>query len=233
MREKVNDFVDLYPAFHDFLQVDQIARLVYFHAVEEGRESINKEELERLFRLADSPVPTHLARLLMYMSGKGAKLIRNQGEYSLRREVRRELEDELNKLRGVVSLPKRDGNSPFEFEGKKFSDKKIAALLEECRRCWAQQCWNACGLLIRIIVERTLDTVDPTVKAKSGLKDKLNRCREIKTLSKSVRDGLDHLHGAKLFGDVAAHHSTVLLDEGDIDIVLPNFRVLLKEVTTI
>ena len=88
-------------------------------------------------------------------------------------------------------------------------------------------------MLIRIIVERTLDTIDAAIKAKSGLRDKINACRGLAALSKSLREALDGLQSAKIFGDIAAHHSKILLDKPDVDLVLPAFRVLIKEAKTI
>ena len=69
MRQKVNDFVDLFPGFHSLDQTAQILRLAYFHTVEEKRDSVNKEELETLFRLAQLPVPKNLPQLLAYLAG--------------------------------------------------------------------------------------------------------------------------------------------------------------------
>ncbi len=76
-------------------------------------------------------------------------------------------------------------------------------------------------------------TADPGVKAKSELKDKLNKCREVTTLGKSVRESIDHLHSAKIIGDIAAHDSKIVVDEQDISLALPHFRVLLKGVITV
>ncbi len=233
MKDRINEFVDLFPGFHSLGPTAQIVRLVYFQAIEEARESANKHELEHLFRFADVPVPRNLAQLLTYLCGRGRKLISSNGEFSLRREVRKEIEQEVSTLRGSTIPPKLDGGSPFDFGPKVFTDTKIAALLVELRKCYPQLCWNSCGLLIRIIVERTLDTVDVSVKAKIGLRDKINACRGLSALSKSTREALDGLHGAKIMGDIAAHHSKVLLDKNDIDLVLPAFRVLIKEVSTI
>ncbi len=233
MKQKVNEFVDLFPDFHSLDQTAQIVRLVYFHAIEEGRESINRGELEHLFQLADVPVPKNLSQLLVYLCGKGEKLINSKGEFSLRREVRKEIDREVRERRGSAAPPRLDGGSPFDFGAKTFTDPKIAALLVELRKCYPQQCWNACGLLIRIIIERTLDTVDASVKAKIGLRDKINACRGLTVLSKSTRESLDGLQGAKIIGDIAAHHSRILLDKSDIDLVLPAFRVLIKEVGTV
>jgi len=233
MKERVNEFVDLFSDFHSLGPTAQIVRLVYLHAIEEARESVNKGELERLFEFADVPVPKNLSQLLTYLGGRGQKLINNKGEFSLRREVRKEIEQEVRDHRGEAAPPKLDGGSPFDFGSRVFSDVKISTLLQELKRCYPQQCWNACGLLVRIIVERTLDSVDALVKAKTGLRDKINVCRGLVALSKSLREALDGLQGAKIIGDIAAHHSKILLDKSDVDLVLPAFRVLIKEVSTI
>jgi hypothetical protein len=233
MKKFINDFIDLFPDFHQWDETEQILFMAYFHSVEEGRESANQSEIEKLFRLADVPVPKNLGQKLGYLSGKGARLISNAGEYGLRREIRRDIENEVRVARGQSAPVVIDENGPFEFKGREFTDTKVAALLDELRRCYATQCWNACGLMMRIIIERTVDTVDPAVKAKNGLKDKLNKCREITSLGKSVRESIEHLHSAKIIGDIAAHDSKILVDEPDINLVLPHFRLLLKSVTTV
>lgn len=232
MKSKVNDFLDLFGDLHAQHESAQVILLVYFHAVEEGRESVNSGELEHLFNLADLPIPRNLPQLLGYLCGPGAKLINNGGEYRLRREARKELDNQVRKLRGEVIPPKIEPVTTLEFPDRTFTDKKIATLLDELRKCYRLECWNAAGLLIRIIIERTLDSVNDDIKAKNGLKDKINKAREAK-ISKSLKDGLDHLMGAKLVGDIAAHHSKVLLDRGDIDVTLNPFRILLKEVTSV
>jgi hypothetical protein len=233
MKERVNEFVDIFPGFHSLRQTAQILRLAYFHTVEEGRESVSKKEIEHLFSLAAVPVPKNLGQLLTYLCGKGKGLISTNAEMYLRREVRQEIEEELRDLRGVSAPPKLDGGSPFDFGSRVFSDAKIDALLRELKKCYPQGCWNACGLLIRIIIERTLDIADEAAKAKTGLKDKINVCRNLSTLSKSLREALDGLLGAKIMGDIAAHHSKIVLEKSDIDLVLPTFRVLIKEIKTI
>jgi hypothetical protein len=233
MKQKVDHFLDLFPDFHSLDQTAQILALVYMYSVEEHHESINRNELENLFRFADTPVPKNLPQLLSYLSARGKKLINEEGEFSLQRHVRLALEEDIQLRRGIPTFSRDAVNSPFSFEKKSFGDRKIAALLEEIRKCYANDCWNACGLVMRIIVERTLDSLDSAVKAKNGLRDKINACRNLAALSKSVKEGLDNLLGAKILGDIAAHHSKILLDKNDIDIVLPVFRMLLKEVDTI
>ena len=69
----------------------------------------------------------------MYLCGKGRKLINADGEFSLRREVRKEIEQEVSKFRGSAVPPKLDGGSPFDFGAKVFTSK-IAALLVELRK---------------------------------------------------------------------------------------------------
>ena len=63
MKGRVNGFVDLFPGLYFFFYTEQIVLLAYFHAIEEGRESVNKNELERLFALAGTPVPKNLKQL--------------------------------------------------------------------------------------------------------------------------------------------------------------------------
>ena len=233
MKQRVNQFIDLFPDFHSLDQTAQIVLLAYFHSIEEGCDSVNRLELERLFVLADTPVPKNLKQLLSYLSTKGKKLISSNGEFSLRREVSKEIQQKVRDLRGLAVTPRLDGGSPFDFGARVFTDKKVVALLKELAICYPQECWNACGLLIRIVIERTLDTVDIAVRAKSGLRDKINACRNLAVLSKSVREALDGIQGAKIIGDIAAHHSKILVDKNDVDLVLPTFRVLIKEVATI
>lgn len=233
MKHRINEFIDVFRDFHVFDDGDQILYMIYFHAVE-GRESADQSEIENLFRLAGLTVPKNLGQKLGFLCGRGGKLLPpNKGEYELHREVRRTIGEEVRLARKVPSPIVIDDNGPFDFKGRAFTDKKVAVLVDELRKCYATQCWNACGLLMRIIIERTVDTVDPAVKAKSGLKDKLNKCREITTLGKSVRESIEHLHSAKIIGDIAAHDSKIVVDEPDISLALPHIRVLLKSVTTV
>ncbi len=234
MKQRINEFIDLFPEFHRLGETEQILHVIYFHAVEEGRESANQAEIESHFRLAGLTVPKNLGQKLGYLCGRGGKLLPpNKGEYELHREVKRRIGEEVRSARGEQTPIVINANGPFEFKDRTFTDNKVSALLDELRRCHATQCWNACGLLMRIVIERTVDTIDPGVRAKSGLKDKLNKCREVTTLGKSVRESIDHLHGAKIIGDIAAHDSKIVVDEPDVSLALPHFRVLLKSVTTV
>ena len=166
---------------------------MYFHAIEEGRESANRNDLERLFSLADLPIPKNLSQLLVYLAGKGKKLNSANGEFSLRRDVRQELDQELRGFRGLAPPFRLEGGSAFDFPGRIFADAKINALLQELKKCYPKECWNACGLLIRIIIERTLDAIDAGVRSKTGLEDKINACRSIMVLSKSLREALGNV----------------------------------------
>jgi hypothetical protein len=234
MMSKANNWVDQFPKFHELSATEQIVRLAYFHTVEEKRETVSKQELERLFGFVKVPTPRNLPQLLAYLSGKGSRLIGASGEYSLRREVRQDIVAELEKLTGNRA-PQKIGPVPaFEFPGKVFKDRKVEVLLEEAKKCYANECWNACGILMRIVLERTLDSVDPRMKATGGLKDRLNLgISTVGLFSRTIIDTLKELRSAKLVGDIVAHHSHIVLDKHDIDLVAPSLKMLLKEVTTI
>jgi hypothetical protein len=234
MKSKVNEWVDQFRTFHELNDTEQIVRLIYFHIVSEKRESISRQELEQLFEFVEIPVPSNLGQMLTYLCGKGDRLInKGRGEYSLRREVRQSIEKELEQLKGAPPPP--TGPVPaFEFMGRVFKDKKIEALLVEAKKCYANHCWNACGILMRIVLERTLDSADTRVRAASGLKDKLNvGISTAGIFSKTIVDALRELKNAKLLGDIVAHHSSIVLDKSDVDLVAPTLKVLIKEVTTV
>lgn len=234
MKSKANDFLEQYPDFHLLSEADQITRLVYFHTIVEKRETISRQELEQLFRFVDLPVPQNLPQQLAYLCGKGVRLLNMSGEYALQRPVRQDIEKELEKLTGNSPPPKIGPVPAFEFAGKNFKDTKVETLLGEAKKCYANECWNACGILMRIVLERTLDSVDPRLKAASGLKDKLNVAVSTGGLfSKTIVDTLKELRSAKLAGDIVAHHSSILLDKHDVDLVAPSLRMLIKEVSTI
>jgi hypothetical protein len=234
MKLKVDEFLNLYQDFSRLPATGQIIRLVYFHTVVEARQTVSRDELEKLFDFAELRIPRNLPKLLAYLCNRGQKLLNKEGEYSLQRQARKDLEQELQEFQGKPAPARMAGGDAFDFPGRTFNDAKVSALLAEARKCYGQECWNACGILTRIIIERTLDSVDPRVKAKQGLKDKINFCVGETTLfSQSVREGLKGLHAAKIVGDIAAHHSTIVLDGNDIGIVLAPFRMLMKEVQTI
>jgi hypothetical protein len=104
MKDRVNIFVDRFPSFHALESANQVVRLIYFHVVEEGQESANVTDLKLLFRLANVPVPKNLPKLLAYLCGAGAKLISDHGEFTLRREVRRTIEQELGAAKSTVTF---------------------------------------------------------------------------------------------------------------------------------
>ncbi len=95
MKDAVNSFVDRFPGFHTLTPGDQVLRLMYFHTVELGRETVSKSELALLFKLANLPVPKNLPKLLGFLCGRGAKLTSDDGEFSIRRGVRKAIEEEL------------------------------------------------------------------------------------------------------------------------------------------
>jgi hypothetical protein len=234
MRSKVNDWIDQYPDFHEFTSVEQISRLIYFHTVVEKSQTASKDDLDTLFDFINVPRPTNLSQVLGSMCGKGRRLIGASGEYSLQRQVRQQIETEVERITGQRKPEKLGPVPAFEMTGKTFNDNKVSVLWEEAKKCYALECWNACGILMRIVLERTLDSVDPKLRAAQGLKDKLNVAISTAGLfSKSMVDALKELKNAKLAGDIVAHHSTILLDKTDIDPVAAPLKFLLREVTTI
>ena len=234
MKSKANEWVDQFPNFHELSDTEQIVRLVYFHAIEGKRKTVSRQELEQLFAFVELPVPPNLAQMLGYLSGKGNRLINKSGEYSLRREIRQSIEKELEQITGSQPLPKIGPVPAFEFIGRVFKDKKVEILLAEAKKCYANGCWNACGILMRIVLERTLDAANPTVKATSGLKGKLNvGISTAGIFSQTIVDTLKELKSAKLVGDIAAHHSSIVVDKSDVDMVASSLRMLIKEITAV
>jgi hypothetical protein len=235
MKSRANEWVArFYPNFHKLRQVDQLVRLIYFHTVVEGRDSVSTPELNRLFDFVDVASPENLPQMLFYLSVKGKRLLNREGEYSLRREVREQIDGELARLHGAQPRVAVGPVAAFEFPDKKFNDAKIQTLLDEARRCYGTECWNACGILIRIVIERGLDSVSPAIKAIGGLRDKLNYCISNPGIfSKSIVEGLKELKGAKLIGDIVAHHSNITLDKHDVDVFVAPFRMVLKEIKSV
>jgi len=87
---------------------------------------------------------------------------------------------------------------------------------------------------MQIVLERTLDSANAQIKATAGLKAKLNvGISTAGIFSQTIADTLKELKNAKLVGDIVAHHSTIVLDKPDIDLVAPSLRMLIKEVTTV
>ena len=94
-------------------------------------------------------------------------------------------------------------------------DKKVYILGVELNQNWQiQDCWNSCGILMRIILERALDRKDNDIKNKSGLKNKINFCLSSSIFGKSVLEALKKLdNSTKITGDIVAHDSNILLSK--------------------
>lgn len=114
----------------------------------------------------------------------------------------------------------------------KKADKKIYVLGTELNQNWqTQNCWNSCGILMRIILERALDRKNNDIKNKSGLKDKINFCLSSSIFGKSVLEALKKLdNSTKITGDIVAHDSNILLSKNDIELAIIPFRVLLADI---
>jgi hypothetical protein len=111
-------------------------------------------------------------------------------------------------------------------------DRKVYILGVELNQNWqTQNCWNTCGILMRIILERALDRKDINIKNKSGLKDKINFCLSSKIFGKSVLESLKKLdNSTKITGDIVAHDSNILLSKNDVELAIIPFRVLLVDI---
>jgi len=111
-------------------------------------------------------------------------------------------------------------------------DKKVYILGVELNQNWQiQDCWNSCGILMRIILERVLDRKDNDIKNKSGLKNKINFCLSSSIFGKSVLEALKKLdNSTKITGDIVAHDSNILLSKNDIELAIIPFRVLLADI---
>lgn len=110
-------------------------------------------------------------------------------------------------------------------------DKKVHILGVELNQNWQiQRCWNSCGILMRIILERVLDRKNGDVKNKNGLKNKINFCLNPNIFGKSVAEALKKLdNSTKITGDIVAHNSNILLSQNDIELAIIPFRILLAD----
>jgi hypothetical protein len=110
-------------------------------------------------------------------------------------------------------------------------DNKIFVLASEVNLNWGNSCWNACGILMRIILERTLDKKHPDIKKKEGLKDKINFSLSNNIFSKSIKEAIKKLdHTTKITGDIVAHDSNILLSKNDIELAIVPLNILIKDV---
>lgn len=111
-------------------------------------------------------------------------------------------------------------------------DKKVYILGTELNQNWQMQnCWNTCGILMRIILERALDRKNTSIKNKNGLKDKINFCLSSNIFGKSVLEALKKLdNSTKITGDIVAHDSNILLSKNDIELAIIPFRILLADI---
>jgi predicted nucleotide-binding protein len=128
-RTRVDEFVDRFPDFHNLGQTEQIVRLVYFHTVEERRETVNRAELEQMFRFAQLPVPPNLTQQLSYLSTRAKKLLNTNGEFALRRDLRKAIEGELRQ----AELSNSDGNLQREISN---SNSRTSTDVEISRNVW-------------------------------------------------------------------------------------------------
>lgn len=116
----------------------------------------------------------------------------------------------------------------------KLIDNKIYLIGLELNYNWQSgKCWNSCGILMRIILERALDKKGPEIKKKNGLKDKINFCLSSNLFGRSISEALKKLdNSTKITGDIVAHDSNIVLDKTDIELSIVPFKLLLKDIFT-
>lgn len=111
-------------------------------------------------------------------------------------------------------------------------DNKIYILCSELNQNWIYgKCFNSCGILMRIIFEKSLDIKNASVKSKFGLKNKINLCQSTNVFGKSISEALKKLdNSTKITGDIVAHDSNIILIKNDIELAIIPFRILLSDI---
>lgn len=135
-------------------------------------------------------------------------------------------------------IPNKDQKNYNEVLPKKLLDKitkidnKVYVLGTELNQNWNSKiCYNSCGILMRIILERSLDRKDSNIKNRIGLKNKINYCLSSNVFGKSVLEALKKLdNSTKITGDIVAHDPNILLVENDIELAIIPFRLLLTDI---
>lgn len=186
-----------------------------------------------LFSIFNKPTKEREALLYLKKSWANKRLNRKKWLKSLRMILKN------LKIRQITGIKKGrvseyQGNyifSDYLLKKIKKQDKKISVLGSEANFNWQASCWNACGILMRIILERTLDRKDNKVKQKRGLELKINYCLSNRIFGKSVSDALKKLHhSTKITGDIVAHDSNILLSKNDIELAIVPLNMLIKDV---
>jgi hypothetical protein len=135
------------------------------------------------------------------------------------------------KFKQITKYPKQLLLSNSLLNKVKNLDKKIFVLGSEANCNWQARCWNACGILMRIILERTLDRKHPDIKAKDGLRDKINYSLSGAIFGKSVKESIKKLDNTtKITGDIVAHDSNILLSKNDVELAIVPLNILIKDV---
>lgn len=229
MSRTLFSFIDRIDDFESLSETDKILDLIYFYTQIDKAPSINMDELKSLFLDADVGVPRNLRQLVAYLLRKRKLFPISPTNWRLNLKEKKRIVASLIDIskKGKIAQPA----SFLRFNLKVINDKKIKVLLRELAITHKGKCWNASGILIRIILERLLDRKNAKVKAKKGLDNKLNYCISNNNLfGRSIRESLKQLRNAKIVGDIVAHDSSIILDQGDVDICLPSLRILVKDI---
>jgi len=185
-----------------------------------------------LFSTLDKPTEEKEALLYLKKSWVNKRLNRKKWLKNLRIALKTL---KIQQLAGIKQekISKYQANyifSDFLLNKIKNQDKKIFVLGSEANFNWQANCWNACGILMRIILERVLDRKSNRIKQRRGLEQKINCCLSNKIFGKSVSDALKKLHhSTKITGDVVAHDSNILLNQSDIELAIVPLNMLSKD----
>lgn len=200
--------------------------------VKEKAEGWISSYLNYLFIIFDNQIKKRNALLYLEKSYLNKRLNRKKWLKTLR-DILKGLKKK--QIRGVKKKAgKHLGN--YIFSGSllgeiKTKDKKISILGSETNFNWQVGCWNACGILMRIILERALDRKDKKVKQRRGLERKINYCLSNNIFGKTLSGALKKLqHSTKITGDIVAHDSNILLSEDDIELSIVPLNMIVKDV---
>lgn len=131
---------------------------------------------------------------------------------------------------GLILNPTQSVISQGVLSNLKSKDNKVYVLAREVNTSWETGCWNSCGILMRIILERALDKKRSDLRSE-GLKRKISVSLSDKTFGKSVAEALSKLdNSTKISGDIVAHDSNIILDKNDIELAIVPLNVLLKDI---
>lgn len=118
----------------------------------------------------------------------------------------------------------------------------ILAVVHQINRTYDDTCYDACLVMIRRLVETLIIEVYEHHKIEGKIKDNNGDFKHLKilideiskeptwNLSRNCKGGLGHM---KLLGDVSAHNRRVNAHRQDIDDIMQDLRVTVKELLSL